>query len=116
MLHERFDKESPEFGKPIPWVRIHKLPDYAYFDHSAHLAAGVSCVSCHGKVNEMTIVSQEKPLSMRWCIECHENPYEHIRPEEVSKTDLDWKWETRYNLSCYGSNHLKFGGGGVYCF
>ena len=73
-------RESYETGKAIPWVRVHMLPDYAYFDHSAHLAAGVGCVSCHGRIDEMEVVRQEKPLSMGWCLDCHRNPTPNLRP------------------------------------
>ena len=67
-------RESYATGQPIPWVHIHKLPDYVYFNHQAHLNAGVSCVSCHGRVDQMAEVRQVKPLSMAWCLECHRNP------------------------------------------
>lgn len=69
-----------EAGLPIPWKRVHKVPDYAYFDHSAHVSAGVGCISCHGSVEQMQVVRQEKPLSMSWCIDCHKNPESHLRP------------------------------------
>lgn len=64
---------------PIPWVKVHMLPDYAYFDHSAHVAVGVGCESCHGRIDQMQVVRQVKPLSMGWCLECHRNPEDHIR-------------------------------------
>jgi len=71
-------------GKPIKWVRVHKAPDYVYFDHSAHLNRGISCVECHGQVDEMRVVSHSKPLSMDQCITCHRNPEDALRPlEEV---------------------------------
>lgn len=74
---------------PIEWVRVHKLPDYAYFDHSAHLRAGVGCIECHGNVRQMDRVMQVKPLSMGWCLECHRNPDPRIRP--VSElTNMEW--------------------------
>ena len=53
--HIALIKESVETGKPIEWVKVHNTPDYAYFNHSAHVTAGVSCVSCHGKINEMPV-------------------------------------------------------------
>ena len=57
---------------PIEWVRIHNLPDHVYFNHSQHVVAGeVECQTCHGKVEEMDVVSQYAPLSMGWCINCH---------------------------------------------
>lgn len=67
-------------GDPIPWVRIHQLPDYAYFNHSVHLAAGVGCATCHGRVDQMREVKLSQPLSMSWCFSCHENPTPHLRP------------------------------------
>ncbi len=77
-------------GEPIPWVRIHRLPDYVYFDHSAHLAAGVGCSTCHGRVDEMVRVGQEAPLTMGWCLECHRNPAPYLRPLD-QVTDMAWK-------------------------
>ncbi len=67
-------------GTPVAWTRVHKVGDYAYFDHSAHISAGVGCKSCHGAVDQMQVVRQEKPLSMSWCLECHRNPAPHLRP------------------------------------
>lgn len=82
-------RESWETGAPIEWVRVHKLPDHAYFDHSAHLAAGVGCVSCHGRVDRMEIVRIDESMSMGWCLDCHREPDEHIRPL-TRLTDMDW--------------------------
>lgn len=82
------DPEDPA-GKPIQWVRVHDLPNFVYFDHSAHVARGVSCVSCHGRVDTMEQIYQAKRLSMGWCLECHRNPEPHLRPQQFI-TDLDW--------------------------
>jgi hypothetical protein len=76
-------------GMPVEWVRIHDLPDYAYFNHAAHVRRGVGCVSCHGRVDAMEVVYQAEPLSMGWCLECHRNPEQHLRPVEFV-TRLDW--------------------------
>jgi hypothetical protein len=76
-------------GMPVEWVRVHDLPDYVYFDHSAHVRRGVGCVSCHGRVDTMETVSQVEPLSMGWCLDCHRNPERHLRPVEFV-TRLDW--------------------------
>jgi hypothetical protein len=86
-------RESAESGKPIPWVQIHKTPDYVYFNHSVHVNRGVSCVHCHGKVNEMEEVIHAKPLSMSFCLDCHRNPAPNLRPLDKI-TDLDWKAES----------------------
>ena len=82
-------RESAASGLPIRWVRVHDLPDYAYFDHSAHVSRGVGCVSCHGRIDRMEVVYQAERLSMGWCLECHRRPEPHLRPREAI-TDLDW--------------------------
>jgi menaquinone reductase, multiheme cytochrome c subunit len=81
--------ESFETGNPIAWNRVHDLPDFVFFNHAAHLNAGVSCISCHGRVDRMEVVSQEERLTMGWCLDCHREPDVHIRPEEFV-TDLAW--------------------------
>lgn len=95
-------RKAAETNEPIKWVKIHKVPDYAYFNHSAHLNRGVSCVSCHGKINEMEVVYQAEPQSMGWCLDCHRNPEQKIRPlTEV--TNLDWKPESVEREAFYKS-------------
>lgn len=82
-------RESGKTGKPIPWVQIHKTPDYVYFNHSVHVNRGVSCVECHGPVNKMDEVKHAKPLSMSFCLDCHRNPEQHLRdPKDVFNLDL----------------------------
>lgn len=81
-------RESWKTGEPVPWVRVHKVPDHAYFDHSVHLAAGVGCVSCHGRVDQMEVVSVTQPISMQWCLDCHRDPRPHLRPASVAVTDM----------------------------
>lgn len=97
--HTTVGKDSPrltevrrswETGEPIPWVRVHMLPDYAFFDHSAHLAQGVGCVECHGRIDQMPVVSQDQSLSMSWCLDCHRDPGPSLRPAGVSVTDMAW--------------------------
>jgi len=83
-------RESAKSGAPMRWVRVHKLPEYAYFDHHAHVRAGVGCVTCHGHIEEMDVVQQAEPLSMGWCLDCHRNPQPNLRP--VSEiTNMSWK-------------------------
>lgn len=82
-------KAAVETGAPVEWVQVHETPDYAYFNHSAHVNSGVSCVECHGRIDGMAVVAQQKPLGMGWCIDCHRNPQDFLRPvEEV--TNLAW--------------------------
>ena len=86
--HNQVKKDSPllavvrhsyETGEAVPWVKIHQVPDYAYFNHSIHVNRGVSCVECHGKINEMEVVAHAKPLSMGFCLDCHRNPAGFVR-------------------------------------
>ncbi|MFN7140841.1 MAG: cytochrome c3 family protein [Limisphaerales bacterium] len=82
-------RESAETGKPVPWVQIHKTPDYVYFNHAVHVNRGISCVSCHGQVNHMDEVRQEKSFTMAFCLDCHRDPAAHIRhPKDVFNLDL----------------------------
>jgi hypothetical protein len=87
--HKQVKADSPRLqlvrdhhlsGNPIPWIKVHMLPDYAYFSHAAHVNAGVGCASCHGRIDHMEIVRQAEPLSMGWCLECHRAPEHHLRP------------------------------------
>lgn len=82
-------RQSYLTGEPIHWVRVHDLPDFVYFNHSAHVRRGVGCVECHGRVDRMEVVYQVQPLSMRWCLDCHRNPDAHLRPPEMV-TRMDW--------------------------
>ena len=79
-------------GDPVPWVRIHQLPDFAYFNHAVHVNRGVSCFECHGQINDMQVVHHDKPLSMGFCLDCHRNPEERVRPLD-QVTNLDWRPE-----------------------
>jgi hypothetical protein len=79
------DKLRPipgQAARPIAWVRVHRLPDHAYFDHRAHVSAGVACQRCHGAVETMDRVRQVEDLSMGWCVNCH---------RDVSRTGLAGK-------------------------
>ena len=62
-------------AKPIPWVRIHKLPEYVHFPHTRHVNAGVTCQTCHGQIQKMDRVYQYASLNMGWCVSCHVNGY-----------------------------------------
>jgi len=78
--HTEVKKDSPEVqkitaaiqsGRPIEWIRVHDLPDFVRFDHSAHVTPGLTCQTCHGPVETMARVEQVYPLSMGWCVNCH---------------------------------------------
>ena len=86
-------RASYESGQPVPWVRVHKTPDYVFFNHAVHINRGISCVECHGQVNEMQEVFHAKHLSMDFCLDCHRQPERKIR--DLDKVfDLDWREES----------------------
>ena len=102
-------KASFETGKPVPWIRVHKTPDYVFFNHSAHVKRGVGCVSCHGHVNEMPVVVHDQPQSMGWCLDCHREPENHLRPV-AEATNLDWRpgeGKTQRDLGLYLKERYK---------
>jgi hypothetical protein len=73
-------RESYRTGKPIPWVRVHTLADFVYFDHSIHVKKGIGCSSCHGRVDQMPLTWRVNTLFMEWCLECHRHPERFVRP------------------------------------
>jgi hypothetical protein len=83
-------RDAEKTGLPIQWTKVHKAPDFAYFNHSAHVNRGVSCQSCHGQINEMEVVRQAEPQSMGWCLDCHRAPEKNLRPLE-QVTNLTYK-------------------------
>ncbi|HEU4659773.1 MAG TPA: cytochrome c3 family protein [Pseudolabrys sp.] len=76
--------------KPIHWQRVHRLPDYVYFDHSIHIAKGIGCTTCHGPVQTMPLMRQHESLTMGWCLSCHRDPTLYLRPEN-QVFNSDWK-------------------------
>ncbi len=82
-------RQSFETGQPVPWVKIHRVPDFAYFNHSVHVARGVSCVSCHGRIDQMETVRHDQSLSMQFCLDCHRAPAASLRERNLV-TNLGW--------------------------
>ena len=72
-------RQSEEIGVPLHWTRVHRLPDFAYFDHSIHVRKGVGCIECHGRVDRMPLMRRVAPLTMQWCLDCHRDPRPHLR-------------------------------------
>ncbi len=84
-------RESWASGKSIEWTRVHDLPDYVYFNHSIHLNKGIGCSTCHGRINEMPLTYKVNTLNMNWCLNCHRNPANYIRPRsEVFNIDYEY--------------------------
>jgi hypothetical protein len=66
--------------RPMRWIRVHDLPDFVYFNHSVHVKKGMGCESCHGRIDEMPLTLQQNSLQMQWCLACHRNPENFVRP------------------------------------
>ena len=79
-------RTSYETGEPVQWLKVHHLPDYAQFSHAVHTNNGVGCETCHGRVDQMEVVSQAEPLAMGWCLDCHREPEKYLRPNEELTT------------------------------
>jgi hypothetical protein len=77
-------------GSGLAWQRVHPLPDFVYFDHSIHVAKGVGCNTCHGRVDEMPLTQRTAPLEMQWCLECHRHPESYLRPQQ-DIFDMGWE-------------------------
>jgi hypothetical protein len=73
-------RQSWATGASLPWIRVHDLPDYVYFNHEIHVNKGIGCASCHGRVDEMPLMYQQNTLQMEWCLNCHRNPAVNLRP------------------------------------
>jgi hypothetical protein len=88
-LYKYADQKFPGMGmgphaKPIPWVRIHKVPEYVHFPHMRHVNAGVTCQTCHGQIQKMDRVFQFASLNMGWCVSCHVNGYSQAEGLEAA--------------------------------
>ncbi len=75
-------RESWLRNKPVQWNRVHDMPAFVFFNHGIHVQKGIGCSTCHGRVDQMPLVRQEHTLWMKWCIECHKNPEQQIRPRK----------------------------------
>ncbi|ASG24194.1 cytochrome c3 family protein [Nitrospirillum viridazoti] len=94
-------RDSLATGTPIRWQRVARLPDYVYFNHSIHVARGVPCVTCHGRVDQMPLMMRAQPFQMRWCLDCHRDPGPHLRPPD-QVTRMDWRAWDREGHADYG--------------
>ena len=107
-------RESFASGEPVEWVRVHMLPDYAFFNHSVHIAAGVGCAECHGRIDQMKVVEQAQPLSMGWCLQCHNDPEPRLRPlTEI--TNMGWTREAAGNVPTFEEAHGRKPSPPIHC-
>ena len=75
-------RNSFSTGTPLVWQRVHRLPDFVHFNHSIHVAKGIGCATCHGRIDRMALTYQASPLTMQWCLDCHRAPEKYVRPKE----------------------------------
>jgi hypothetical protein len=97
-------RESFRTDTSIEWLRVHDLPDFAYFSHASHVNKGVGCTTCHGRVDRMPLMAQASTLQMEWCLECHRNPAKYVRPQEEV---FNVAWEPPADQLSQGSRLVK---------
>ena len=74
-------RQSQQTGEPLAWTRVYDVPDFVYFNHSIHVAKGIGCESCHGRVDRMPLMRKSVTLHMEWCLDCHRHPERAVRPQ-----------------------------------
>lgn len=82
-------RQSLATDTAIRWQRVDTVPDFVYFDHRVHIAKGIGCVTCHGRVDRMPIMARAEPFQMEWCLDCHRDPAPKLRPRE-HVFDMQW--------------------------
>ncbi len=97
-------RASLKSDQSLPWIRVHDLSDFAYFNHSIHVNKGVGCSSCHGRLDQMQLTFKTQSLYMQWCINCHKNPEKLLRP--LDKV-YDLAWEPPLNQDQVGAKLAK---------
>jgi hypothetical protein len=101
-------RESYRTNESIKWTKVHDLPDYVYFNHSIHVKKGVGCETCHGRVDKMALMYQNANLEMRWCLECHRNPENFVRPRQfITKMGYDPETDTGKSQAELGPQLVK---------
>jgi hypothetical protein len=101
-------------GRHLEWIRVNDLPDFVYFSHQIHVRQGVGCVTCHGDVDSMPLMTQAAPLLMEWCLDCHRAPEKYLRPRAdvfnmgyqapADQLELGRRLKTEYNVA--SAEHL----------
>lgn len=104
-------RQSLADDKPIEWVRVNRLPDYVYFNHSIHVAKGIGCETCHGRVDQMPLMEKAQSLRMGWCVDCHRDPRPNLRPKSA---EFDMAWhrtaDTPSSDALFKHNHIHTAG------
>jgi len=98
-------RDAYKDNTPLEWQRVHKVPEFVYFNHSAHINKGVACQSCHGQVDNMPLTYKDQTMYMGFCLNCHRNPGPNLRPRD-EVTNMNYhateEWEKSDKLDFYG--------------
>jgi len=83
-------RQSLATNTPLKWNRVHDLPGFVYFNHSIHIAKGIGCSTCHGRIDQMPLTWRVNTLYMKWCLDCHRQPQKYVRPRDKIY-DITWQ-------------------------
>lgn len=99
--------DSWRSGVALHWQRVHQLPDFVYFNHAIHVAKGIGCESCHGRVDRMPLTARTQSLSMKWCLGCHRAPQRFLRPRDKVFA-MGWQQadQQKLGLALVGAYHI----------
>lgn len=97
-------RESYQTGQSIPWNKVYNLPAFVYFSHDIHVAKGVGCETCHGRVDQMNTISKSSSLLMEWCLACHRDPAKNLRP---AANIFDMGYQPKENQAILGSQLMQ---------
>ena len=92
-------RQSLAENRPLDWRRVARVPDYVYFRHDIHIAKGIACVECHGRIDRMPLTYRAKAFEMKFCLDCHRDPAPHLRP--ISEV-YDFEWRPPPNHAALG--------------
>ena len=109
-------RQSLAENTSLVWHRVARLPDYVYFRHDIHIAKGVGCVTCHGRVDRMPLTVKARPFTMQFCVDCHRDPAPYLRPQDRI-TDMTWKPQDARAIGAELVNHNGIRIGQItYCY
>ncbi|HTF88490.1 MAG TPA: cytochrome c3 family protein [Planctomycetota bacterium] len=99
-------RQSYQSDRSIEWLKVHDLPDFAYFNHSIHIKQGVGCQTCHGQVDQMPLMMRKNTLNMEWCLSCHREPEKYLRPREQV---FNMNWDIHTDPATQGKTQEQLG-------
>ncbi|RMD85942.1 MAG: cytochrome C [Candidatus Dadabacteria bacterium] len=91
-------------GRSLAWTKVYDLPDFVYFNHSIHVAKGIGCATCHGRIDKMNLTYQAVSLQMEWCLDCHRHPERNVRPRSEV---FNMQWQPPDNDPDFGARLVE---------